>query len=103
VKHFKNSQQIDYATDHGNSHADRERNSPSFFVTYFTDAQFVFWGFMKDTVFVHPLPANLQNLRNHITAAVARVDRDTLTRVWNEMDYRIDVCRITKGGRIEHL
>jgi hypothetical protein len=31
VKHFKNLQQIDYATDHGNSYADRERNSPSFF------------------------------------------------------------------------
>jgi len=26
-----------------------------------------------------------------------------LTRVWNEMDYRIDVCRITKDGYIEHL
>jgi hypothetical protein len=26
VKHFKNSQQIDYATDHGNSYADREKN-----------------------------------------------------------------------------
>jgi hypothetical protein len=36
--------------------------------------------------------------RNRITAAVARVDRDMLTRAWNEMDYRIDVCRITKGG-----
>ena len=32
VKHFKNSQQIDYATDHGNSYADRERNSASFFL-----------------------------------------------------------------------
>jgi hypothetical protein len=32
VKHFKNSQQIDYATDHGNSYADRQRNSPSFFL-----------------------------------------------------------------------
>jgi hypothetical protein len=29
---FKNYQQIDYATDHGNSYADRERNSPSFFL-----------------------------------------------------------------------
>jgi hypothetical protein len=26
-----------------------------------------------------------------------------LTRVWNEMDYRIDVGRITKGGYTEHL
>jgi hypothetical protein len=43
------------------------------------------------------------DLRNRITAAVARVDRDKLTRVWNEMDYRIDVCLITKGGYIEHL
>ena len=23
--------------------------------------------------------------------------------VWNERDYRVDVCRITKGARIEHL
>ena len=37
------------------------------------------------------------------TATVALVDRDMLTRVWNEMDYRTDVCRITKGGHIEHL
>jgi hypothetical protein len=34
VKHFKNSQQIDYAMDHGNSYADRERNSPSFFYIF---------------------------------------------------------------------
>ena len=50
-----------------------------------------------------PLPANLQDLRNRITAAVALVDRDMLTRMWNEMDYRIDVCRITKDGQSEHL
>ena len=31
VKHFKNSQQIDYATDHGNSYVDRERNCFFFF------------------------------------------------------------------------
>ena len=64
---------------------------------------FFFWGFVKDTVFVPPLPANLQDLRNLITAAVALVDRDMLTCLWNEMDYRIDVCRITEGGHIEHL
>jgi hypothetical protein len=26
-----------------------------------------------------------------------------LTRVWDEMDYRIDVCLISKGGHIEHM
>jgi len=34
VKHFKNSQQIDYSTDHGSSYAERERNSPSFFLIH---------------------------------------------------------------------
>jgi hypothetical protein len=63
-----------------------------------------FWGeFVKDTVFVPSLPADLQDLRSRITAAMALVDRHMLTRVWNEMDYRKDVCRITKGGHIEHL
>ena len=69
----------------------------------FNPVRLFFWGFVKDTVFVPPLHANLQDLRNRITAAVALVDRDMLTRVWNEMDYRIDVCRITKGGHIERL
>ena len=68
-----------------------------------TSYDFFLWRFVKDTVFVPPLPANLLDLRNLITAAVALVDRDMLTRVWNEMDYRIDVCRITKGGHFEHL
>ena len=68
-----------------------------------TPCDFFFCGFVKDTVFVPPLPANLQDLRNRTTAAVALVDRDMLTHVWNEMDYHIDVCHITKGGHIEHL
>jgi hypothetical protein len=64
---------------------------------------FFFWRFVKDIVFVPPLPANLQDLHNRITAAVALVNRDMLTGAWNEMDYRIDVCRITKSGHIEHV
>jgi hypothetical protein len=26
-----------------------------------------------------------------------------IARVWQELDYRIDICRVTKGGHIEHL
>ena len=58
---------------------------------------------MKDIVFVPPVPANLKELRDYITAAVAFIDRDMLTCVWNELDYRLDVCRISQGGHIEHL
>jgi hypothetical protein len=28
---------------------------------------------------------------------------DMLQTVWNELDYRVDVCRITNGAHIEHL
>jgi hypothetical protein len=35
--------------------------------------------------------------------AVAAVDRQMLQRVWQELDYRIDIYRVTKGGHIEHL
>ncbi|KAJ4429848.1 hypothetical protein ANN_22052 [Periplaneta americana] len=54
----------------------------------------------NDQVYVPPLPFNLEELNNWIHAPVARVDRDMLQRVWQELDYRVDVCR---GGHIEHL
>jgi hypothetical protein len=38
-----------------------------------------------------------------ITAAVKNVDAPTLTRVWQELEYRIHVCRVTRGAHIEHL
>jgi len=29
--------------------------------------------------------------------------RTAIETVWNELDYRVDVCRITKSAHIEHL
>jgi hypothetical protein len=37
------------------------------------------------------------------TAAVKNIDAAMLTRVWKELEYRIDVCRVTRGAHIEHL
>jgi hypothetical protein len=36
-----------------------------------------------------------------ITTAVASVDEDMHRSVWTELDYRIDICRVTKGLHIE--
>ena len=55
--------------------------------------------FLKGRARAHSCP----DLTQGDTAAVALVDRVMLTRVWNEMDYSIDVCRITKGGQTERL
>jgi hypothetical protein len=38
-----------------------------------------------------------------IVEAIAAIDRQMLQRVWQEIDYRIDMCRVTKVGHIEHL
>jgi hypothetical protein len=36
-------------------------------------------------------------------AAVKNIDAPMVTRVWQELEYRINVCRVTRGAPIEHL
>jgi hypothetical protein len=38
-----------------------------------------------------------------IITAVKYIHTPMLTRVWQELEYRIDVCRVTRGAHIEHL
>ena len=45
----------------------------------------------------------LADLKSRIVAAVKNIDAPMLTRVWKELEYRIDVCRVTRGAQIEHL
>jgi len=66
-----------------------------------TVCDFFLWGYVKDRVYVPPLPATVDELQGRITAAVNSVTPDMLQRVWSELDYRIDVCRVTRGGHIE--
>ena len=59
---------------------------------------------VEDRVLVPLLPESLNELKQRITTAVASVDVDMLRSVWRtELDYRIDICRVTKGSHIEHL
>jgi len=46
---------------------------------------------------------DLADLKARIIAAVKNIDAPTLTRVWQELEYRIDVCRVTRGAHIEHF
>jgi hypothetical protein len=52
-------------------------------------------------MFVPPLPANVVELWTLITAAVAEVTSEMLRSVWQEIDYRWDVCHITNGRHLE--
>lgn len=66
-----------------------------------TPCDFYLWGYIKDRVYVPPLPASLQELRVRITEAVESITPDCLANVWREIDYRFDVCRATHGAHVE--
>jgi hypothetical protein len=34
---------------------------------------------------------------------VNNIDAPMLKRVWQELEYRMDVCRVTRGAQIEHI
>ena len=68
-----------------------------------TPCDFFLWGYVKDQVYVPPLPASIPELKVRIRTAIETITADMLQTVWNELNYHVDVCRITKGAHIEHL
>jgi hypothetical protein len=60
-----------------------------------TPLDFSVWGYVKDKVFVPPLPASLEEIRARKTEAVATIEADTIHRIWDEIAYRWDICRVT--------
>jgi len=68
-----------------------------------TPCDYFLWGYVKGKMFVPPQLVSIPDLKNRITAAVEAITPDLLSRVWQELDYRLDVCRVTKGAYIEHL
>ena len=43
-------------------------------------------GYVKELVFVPPLPANIEEMKQRITAALETVTKDMLQRVWHELE-----------------
>ena len=68
-----------------------------------TPCDFFLWGYVTDSTYKPPLPQNVRELQDRIRAVVQTIDGNMLKRVWQELDYRIDICRVTKGAHIEHL
>jgi hypothetical protein len=65
-----------------------------------TPLDFYFWVYVKQIVYsvrIH----NIQRLKQRIRETAAYVTPGVLGRVWQEMEYRFDVCRATNGTHIE--
>ncbi|CAI6356415.1 unnamed protein product [Macrosiphum euphorbiae] len=59
----------------------------------------------NDDLAIHPWPPRFPDLtlKIRIKDAVNAVTPDLISNVWEEFDYRIDVCRAAGGSHIEHL
>jgi hypothetical protein len=51
-----------------------------------TSCDFFLWGYVKEHVFVPPLPLDIDELKMRITAAIETTDRNVLERVWDDLD-----------------
>jgi len=68
-----------------------------------TPLDFFLLDFVKDEIYVPPMPISLNNLKDRIWTATAKTDQPLLQNVWHEIEYLIHVCRATNGAHIELL
>ena len=57
----------------------------------------------EELVLCPPLPANVNELKQRITTPLESVTQDMRQRVWKELDYRLDGCRVIGSAYITHL
>lgn len=57
------------------------------------------WGCVKDCTYQTPV-ADINDLKNRIQAAMAKVKIDTLPCAWMELEYCLDIVRLT-GAHVE--
>ena len=50
-----------------------------------------------------PFEDGMHSFKRQGACVKETITADMLQTVWNELDYRVDVCRITQGAYIGHL
>jgi len=62
-----------------------------------------FYGVTSRIRFMFLFLPSIPELKVRIRTPIETITADMLQTVWNELDYRVDDCRITNGAHIEHL
>jgi len=60
-------------------------------------------GLRQESVLCSSSSHNIPELKVRIRIAIETITADMLQTVWNELDYRVDVCRITKGAPVRYV
>ena len=61
---------------------------------------FFLLGYIKNIVYAEKI-RNIQHLQERITSAFETVTRDMIQEMWQEMEFRLDVSRVTNGAHNE--
>jgi hypothetical protein len=65
-----------------------------------TPLDFFLWSYVKNIVYQFKI-SDFQHLEDCIKNAMATVTPNVLQAMWNEVEYRLDICRATKGAHTE--
>lgn len=69
----------------------------------YTHATFFLSFFIKNCIYLPPLLIDLPELIHRIEEVIDSNILDSLTEMWEELDFRLNDCCITNGAHIEHL
>ena len=69
----------------------------------FCDKRFFLWVYVSGLVYLTPLSANQEEIKQTITAALQTATQDMLQRVREDLENRNFVCRVSGIAHIEHL
>jgi len=66
-----------------------------------TPADFFLWGLLKSKVYKNT-PRTIDQLKDAIRQEIQAVDVDTLGKVFQDLEKRIEVCLDVKGDHFQH-
>ncbi|PSN33481.1 hypothetical protein C0J52_27222, partial [Blattella germanica] len=65
-----------------------------------TPLDFFLWGYVKDRVFATTV-RDIRDLRTRIVEVIGTIPLDMLQWTWVEIEYRLDILRVTRGAHVE--
>jgi hypothetical protein len=67
----------------------------------FNCSYFFFWRYVKNMAYADKIK-DRPHLKDRICAAIETVTPEMLSRVWEEAEYKLDICRAKNGAHIEN-
>jgi hypothetical protein len=74
-----------------------------FVATHSDSHEFFSFGVFERNLYISPMPVDLQEVYDRIVNVVPLVNVTFLNKLWNRLEYCLDIFFINRGSHIEHL